>query len=317
VPAETPIASLLASRLVLVTGKGGTGKTTLAAALAVLAAARGRRVVVCELDVQRPGMTAIFGKIPEHEPREVRPNVFITNVRFADALVAFVRRVVPVGRVVKLILENRLLRRFVDVTPGALEFVVLARVAELRESYDLVIVDMPASGHAFSLLDITRSAIEMFRTGPIRRVAVDLRVMLQDEHTQTVFCALPEEMVVNETLETYARMKSARVLGGDSVAILNRATPPSLTAPELELIARLGDRELTPLQREFVVAGRWEAELEEATATAVVRLEEAFGDAPLLVPPNSTGGVPKSVVQGVAVYLGRGMGLSKRDLEWT
>lgn len=313
---ESPIASLLSARLVMVTGKGGTGKTTTAAALAVLGATKGRRVLLCELDMQRPGTTAVFGEMPTHEPREVRPNLFISNIAFREALAAFVRRVVPAGRVVQLVLDNPLVRRFIDVTPGSRELVTLSRIGEYREEYDLVIVDMPASGHAFSLLDILRSAIGLFRTGPVRHVAQHLRDVLHDDTTHVVFCALPEEMVINETLETRAKMQNARVLGGDSVAILNKATPPTLTETERELIRRLADRELTALQREFVLAGRWESELEAATAEAALRLADAFDAEPVLIPPSGPGGVPRHVVHGVAVHLGRAIGLSKRDIAW-
>lgn len=313
---EAPIASLLQARLVMVTGKGGTGKTTTAAALAVLGATRGRRVLLCELDMQRPGTTAVFGEMPAHEPREVRPNLFVSNVAFREALAAFIRRVVPAGRVVQLVLDNPLVRRFIDVTPGSRELVTLSRIGEFRDEFDIVIVDMPASGHAFSLLDILRSAIGLFRTGPVRRVAEDLRDVLHDDSTRVVFCALPEEMVVNETLETRAKMANAHLLGGDAIAFLNRATLPTLTGPERELIRRLGDRPLTDLQREFVLAGRWESELESATAEAQARLTHAFGAEPVLIPPSGPGGIPRHVVHGVAVHLGRQIGLSKRDIPW-
>jgi Mrp family chromosome partitioning ATPase len=310
------VASLLDSRLVMVTGKGGTGKTTYAAALAVLGAAKGRRTLLCEIDNQRPSMSAIFGTVPGYEPREVRPKLWISNIKFSEALGAFVHKLVPAGRVVKLVLDNKIVSRFLDFTPGSRELVTMSRLGSLVEEYDLVVVDMPASGHAFSLLDILRSAMGLFRSGPVRALATELRKVIQDPRTAMVFVAIPEEMVVNETLETYERMKTSELLGGAPAIFLNRATLPSLTADERELIGRLSKMELSPLQAEFVRAGRWEDELEQATATSRDRLVEAFPTAPVLVPPSGAGGVPRHVVAGVAVSLGRHVGITRRDLPW-
>jgi arsenite-transporting ATPase len=311
------VGSLLDSRLVMVTGKGGTGKTTYASALAVVAAAKGKRVLLCELDNQRPSTTAVFGVAPEHEPTEIWRDLHLSNIEFRPALSAFVHKMVPVRRVVVRVLENEVVNRFLDFTPGSRELVTLARLGELVNDYDLVVVDMPASGHAFSLLDILRSAIGLFRSGPVRKLAQDLRVLLHNERTRVVFVAIPEEMVVNETLETYAKMKKAAVLGGKPVVFLNRATLPSLTPEERELVRRLGQVELDPSAREFVRAGVWEDTLEQATAAARDRLAEAFPTAPVLVPPAGAGGVMRHAVASVAVHLGRQVGVTKRDLPWT
>jgi arsenite-transporting ATPase len=311
------VASLIDSRLVMVTGKGGTGKTTLAAALAVVAAAKGKRVLLCEVDNQRPSLTPIFGTMPGFKPVEVQKGLAISNILFAEALEDFIQNVVPVRRFVKMVLENKVVGRFLDFAPGTRELVALARLATLVQQYDLVVVDMPASGHAFSLLDIVRSAVGLFRSGPVRKLAEDLRALLRDRRSRVLFVGLPEEMVVNETLETLERMRRAEVLGGEPVAILNRATLPSLTDAERAFLKQLGGGELSSLEREFVRAGLWEDALEQATAESSERLARAFPEAPLLVPPSGPGGVPRHVVAGVAVHLGRSVGLTRRELPWT
>jgi len=310
------VSSLLESRLVMVTGKGGTGKTTYAAALAILGAAKGKRTLLCEIDNQRPSLTAIFGVVPEYVAREVRPGLAIANVTFSEAVGTFVEQMVPVRRVVKLVLENAVVQKFMDFAPGARELVTLSALVNRLDHYDLVVVDMPASGHAFSLLDILRSAMGLFRSGPVRKLAHDMRASILDLRTRMVFVALPEEMVVNETLETVERMRTSELLGGPPVAILNRATIPSMTEEERALIAKLGEQELTPLQEEFVRAGRWEDELEQATAEARDRLSKAFSEPPILVPPAGAGGVVRHVVASVAVHLGRQVGVTRRDLSW-
>ena len=310
------VQSLLDSRLVLVTGKGGTGKTSFSAALAILGAVQGRRTLLCEVDTQRPSMAAIFGQPPSTRPDPVFDNLDLVNVHWDAALADYVKRYIPVGRLVDRILENAVVRRFLDFAPGAREMFLLSRLAHLAEDYELVVVDMHASGHAFSMLDITRSAIGVFRSGPMLDRARELIDILKAETTRMVFVAIPEEMVVNETLETREQMEASNLLGGPSVVFLNRATLPSLTEEERTLLGRLSAVDLDPLAREFVRAGFWEDALEQATATSQERLDEVFPEPAVLVPPAATGGVPRHVVAGIAVHLGRMVGVTRRELPW-
>lgn len=308
---------LLQSRLLMVTGKGGTGKTTFAAALGVLASVKGKRVVVCEVDTQRPALPAIFQREVHFMPVEVAPNLAACNITWAEALQAYLGRSLPMKRLVKMVLDNPLISRLLDITPGSREVVILSRVGNLLEEYDLVVVDMPASGHAFSLLDILSTLLTLFRSGPVRARALELQAIIHDLRTRMVFLAIPEEMVVNETLETWGKMEKAGLLGGSPFVFLNRATLPSLTEEERALISRLAAQPLDPLQREFAQAGVWEDRLEVATSSASSRLEEAFGQEPLLVPPAGVGSNPRAVVGKVALHLGRAVGVSRKELPWT
>jgi anion-transporting ArsA/GET3 family ATPase len=309
--------ALLQNRLLLVTGKGGTGKTTFAAALATLAAASGRRTVLAEVDAQWSAMDAIFDAEVGFEPVEVRENLRVCNIRWEAALEAYLRGVVPMKRVVRLVLENAIVNRFLDFTPGSRELVMMSIIGNLVEENDLVVVDMPASGHAFALLDILRSAMGLFRSGPIRARTEQLVTLIRDKSTRMVLVGLPEEMVVNETLETFERMKEAGQLSGPPAVFINRSTMPSLSDDERELLRRLSEADLSPNQREFVAAGRWEDALEQATARAQQRLTEALPEPPVLVPPAGSGGIPREVVGSVVVNLGRRIGLTRRDIQWT
>jgi anion-transporting ArsA/GET3 family ATPase len=309
------LAELLDSQLVMVTGKGGTGKTTFAAALALLGAVRGRRTVLCEIDTQRPSMAAVFDITPVFEPTEVRENLHVCNISWDEALQAYLRGMIPMRRVVRMILDNVIVGRFLDFTPGSQELVSLSIVGNLCDEYDLVVVDMPASGHAFSLLDVTRSAMGLFRSGPVRRRAGELVELLHKESSRLVYVALPEEMVVNETIETFQKFEDSKLMGGAPMVFLNRATLPSLTDDERQLLARLSASDLDPLQTEFVKAGRWEDILEQATARSMDRLGEALPIDPVMIPPAN--GVPRHVVGGVAVHLGRLVGVTRRELSWT
>lgn len=306
------VEGLLEGRLLLVTGKGGTGKSTVAASLAVLAAARGRRVLLAELDMSRSAMAGIFGRPIGAEPVEVVPRLDVANVLYGPALEHFIGSVVPVGRVVKLVLDNPIVRRFLDFTPGAREMATLSRVVQYASEYDLVVVDLPASGHAFSLLDVTRSAMSLFRSGPMRDRVERVRAVLEKDSTRMALVALPEEMVVNETLETRDRFQAFGLLSRPPVVFLNRATLPTLTDDERTLLDRLEAAELDPLAAEFVRAGRWEDRLEQETAAALQRLGTDLK--PVLIPPTSEGGHPAEVLRSVAVNLGRLVGVTRRKL---
>ena len=262
------VQSLLDSRMLLVTGKGGTGKTSFSAALAVLGAAKGKRTLLCEVDTQRPSMAAIFGHPPQTQPEQVMESLDLVNVHWDVALSGYLQRYLPSKRLVDRILKNKVVRRFLDFAPGGRELFILSRLVDLAADYDLMVIDMHASGHAFSMLDITRSAMGVFRSGPMLARAEQLVQAVRDP--------------------------------GD----------------ERTLIRRLAEAELDPLAREFVRAGFWEDSLEQATEEAQQRLAEAFPEPPVLVPPAGAGGVPRLVVGGIAVHLGRMVGVTRRELPW-
>lgn len=313
-----PVAGLLDARLLLVTGKGGTGKTTFAAALALLGEARGRRVLLCEVDAQRPSLPAVLGLAgvgSGNAPQAVRPRLDVANVTWKASLNEFLATVVPSRRIVSMVLANQAVARFLDFTPGSREIVTLSAIASRTESYDLVVVDMPASGHAFSLLDITRSALGLFRSGPVRVRAEQLRSLLLDPQTRLALVALPEEMVVTETVETAERLRSFGLLSGAPTVLLNRATPPSMNDAERALLDRLAaSPQLDAVQREFVRAGRWEMALEVAAAEALSTLAAALDVQAVPVPPAPAGLPPSEVALHVATVLGRRVGLTRRDL---
>lgn len=302
----TPDASvLLDTRVLLLTGKGGTGKTTLAAAIGGLLAAQGRRVCVAELDSQRPALTSIFGVVPVYEPVEVRKNLSICNVEWAGALDDWLADVVAMPRVVRLIARNRVVSVFLEATPGARDLMLLMRVLRLAGRFDHLVVDLPASGNAVAMLSVAVTARRLFDAGPIRRCAEELVALLTAKDTALALVALPEDMVVNETIET--RHKVARDLLGMRVPLvfLNRSTPPTLTPDESSLLSALAALPHEGLAREVVAAGTWEEELENATRESLHRLVTEV-DAPVLaLPVLARGEGARRVVSQLAAALAR------------
>jgi MinD-like ATPase involved in chromosome partitioning or flagellar assembly len=285
---------LMAARLLFVTGKGGTGKTTIAMAMARAAAAQGRRVVLVEVDNQRPSLTEHFGQVPAYEPVNVAPNLWIGNVTWSEALAEWLGRFVPVQRVVKLVLGNRMVRLFLDVTPGSREVVTFARLQQLGEAFDLVVVDMPASGHAVSFFRVFTRASSLFTAGPVRATMDAALEILAAPSTHLVFASLPEEMVVNETIETWQRLREGIPSLSMPLVVLNQGLVPTLSPGEAVLIERLarqdpGSGEEGRRRAALLRAGRWEAQREQATGEAMERLQQCTTMALLVAPLMGTG----------------------------
>jgi anion-transporting ArsA/GET3 family ATPase len=234
--------SLLSDRTLLyVTGKGGVGKTTVAAALGLAAAQMGRRTIVCEV-AEQDRMSRAFarhGVRPEMEV-ELARDLWAITIDPQRALEEWLTR--QVGPAVKLLSHSHAFQYFVAAAPGAKELITIAKVWELAQPqrwdrhnrrYDLVVVDAPASGHGIAMLTTPRTFGEVARVGPIRRQAEKVSALLTDPaRTGYVAVALPEEMPVNETLDLEGRLRAAVGLGLDAV-VVNGMWPERFTAHDI------------------------------------------------------------------------------------
>lgn len=239
------MANLLDKRLLFLTGKGGVGKTTTSAAIARLAAERGKRVLVCEIDTE-PYMGRLFG---EHaigfEPTRVAQNIYAASLIGMECMRKFVARFVPGRRVADLIMKNRVARIFFEAAPSVMEAVIFDEIAALatahKPAFDLVIVDLPASGHAVTFLNVPKSMVEMVRVGELAKRMRTLAELIADPtKTELLLVSLPEEMSVNETLELWQKAKDTVDAPLRSV-IVNGARHPGLQRLDYdELIALQG-----------------------------------------------------------------------------
>jgi anion-transporting ArsA/GET3 family ATPase len=234
------------ARLVVVTGKGGTGKTTVAAGLAVAAAGRGRRVLVAEVE-GRQGLAGLFGR-PELEHREVRvgDGVHALAVDPDESLREYLARYgfAPLAR---LLTWSHLNRFITAAAPGLGDVLLVGKVweAATREArpgsaaYDLVVLDAPPTGRVVPFLRAPETVAELARVGPIRSQADRVRALLDDPGlTAVVLTCLPEELPVTETLEGVAALRRAGLPVAGVVA--NRVTGDRLggRAGRLAALAR-------------------------------------------------------------------------------
>ena len=206
-----PLAFFATSRLVIVAGKGGVGKTTVTAALAAAAAKSGLRVLIVEVE-GKSGLGRLFGVGPlrydELVLLEAEANgpgrVVARTITPNDALLEYLedhgmRR-----------LSNRLVRGgALDVVataaPGIEDILVLGKVKQLERSggVDLILLDAPAAGHAITFLESARGLLDAVTVGPINTQARDVMELLTDpERCSVLLVTLPEETPVNELVDT-------------------------------------------------------------------------------------------------------------------
>jgi anion-transporting ArsA/GET3 family ATPase len=232
-------------RLLYVTGKGGVGKTTVAAALGLAAAEAGRRTIVCEVADQDRVSRAFQrqGVVPETEV-ELAENLWAITIDPQQALEEWLGRQIG-GTGLRVLARSSAFQYFVAAAPGAKELITIAKVWELAQSerwdrsgrtYDLVVVDAPSSGHGLAMLTTPRTFGEIARVGPIRRQAYRVRDLLADtEQTGYVAVAQPEEMPVNETLDLERKLPEA-VGSGLEAIVVNALWPERFSAADAEML---------------------------------------------------------------------------------
>jgi anion-transporting ArsA/GET3 family ATPase len=219
--------SLLDRQLLFVTGKGGVGKTTTAAALADLAARQGRRVLVCEMDAK--GAIAAAFEVPElrFEASQVRPGLYAMAMNTEDSLREYLKvmaRIPVVGRIGPL---AHMFDFVADAAPGVKEILAIGKLCfEVREGhYDLVVVDAEASGHIVAQIDAPRAIRELVQVGPVReQTEWMLQILADHERTGLVVVTTPEEMPVTESIELVDKVRTTTDVDVAGV-IVNRMLP--------------------------------------------------------------------------------------------
>jgi hypothetical protein len=246
------VAGLLDRRLIVVTGKGGVGKTTVAAALGLVAARSGCRTLVCEVADQER-IAGIFGtRRAGSEEVAIEPRLHAFSIDPDEAIAEWLRYQLRSRTLAGLLGGSRVFQYLAAAAPGLTELVTVGKVWELAQlerktprstPYDLVIVDAPATGHGLALLRAPRTYSELARVGPIHRQAGIIDGFLHDRRQTAVLAvALAEEMPVSETIELERNLREDVGLELDQI-LVNGVLPKRLTAEEartLETIAGEG-----------------------------------------------------------------------------
>lgn len=276
-------ANLLGHRFLFVVGKGGVGKTTVGAAIALAAASRGKRVLLAMCNAKER-VSSLLG-VPPIGSRNVPvlPNLDVVNMVPREALEEYGLMVLRSRTLFKAVFESSMVSALLRGTPGIEAWSMLGKAyfhtKETLESgrprYDLVIVDAPATGHGLEMLRVPRIITDVAPPGLLRREAEEAVGLFRDpERAGVVIVTLAEEMPVQESIELHGILRTELVLPV-KLLVVNQVLPRLFQPAERDAVEALPDAlapdaALLPL----AVAGRARAAREAIQEASLARLTE-------------------------------------------
>jgi len=235
-------------RLHIVTGKGGTGKTTVAAALALALASGGERVLLCEVE-GRQGIASLFDVAPlPYEERRVAVGpgggeVVALAIDVEAALLEYLDMFYRLGRAGKALDRFGAIDFATTIAPGVRDVLLTGKVYEATRrhdhgepAYDAVVLDAPPTGRIGHFLNVNEEVAGIAKVGPIRRQADSIMRLLRSDLSQVHFVTSLEEMPVQETLDSMAELTRLGLPMGS--IIVNMARQPELSPADLEAACR-------------------------------------------------------------------------------
>ena len=225
-------------RFVVIFGKGGVGRSTVASALGLMAARSGLRTVIAEFSTTS-SLPRLFNRDGGgYLPVQLTENLYTVGVRPEPALHEYAIRKVRFEAIYKLVFENPAMKKVLGNVPGLSELLVLGKAFDLeremdpqgKRAWDLVIVDAPATGHGISLFRLPQVLLELVQTGPLADEARAMRDLLWDRARTVVhLVSLAEELPAQETREL-ARATRDKLRMPLGTLFINRVWPER--APE-------------------------------------------------------------------------------------
>jgi anion-transporting ArsA/GET3 family ATPase len=229
--------AILNRRLLIISGKGGVGKTTISAALGAMAARHDLRVLVAEVE-GKAALSSLLGSGPlTSEPRELRPGLFAMNISPEDALREYFEVQFHAKRLTRPLVSSQLVYYVTHAAPGLRDILMLGKIWYMvarKGQFDLAVLDTPAAGHAVSMLRSPQGFLDAVPVGTLATHARRVLDWLRDQDQVAVhLTSLAEETPVNETLET-AELLAQRVQMPVECVYLNMLYPPVADDPALE-----------------------------------------------------------------------------------
>ena len=288
-------AALADKRFLIVTGKGGVGKTTVCAAEALALAAKGKRVLVCMCNAKERLSAMLGSELIGPQVKSVAPNVWAVNMDPELALAEYGMMALHSKTLFKLLFDNKYVRTFFRAVPGMQEWTLLGKAwwhtTETREDgswlYDVVILDAPATGHGLDMLRVPKIILDLVPPGLLRRDAERAWKMFQDPAMcAVVLVTLPEEMPTTETIELAKALRDELNLPIGKI-VVNGVLPPLFSRAERVAIEALGPVKgdaRDSAENAALAAGRSRATRERVQAESLHRLAEELPISPSFLP---------------------------------
>ena len=253
------------ARLHFVSGKGGTGKTTVAAALALTLASEGKRVLLVECE-ERQAIAQLFD-VPPLPPTDTQlvameggGTVWALALQIEHALLEYLDMFYNLGFAGRAIKKVGAIDFVTTVAPGLKDVLVTGKIKERviatdkkgARLYDAIVVDSPPTGRIGNFLDVTTAMRDLAKSGPIRNQSEGVSALLHSADTMVHLCTLLEAMPVQETIEAVAELRGKGLHVG--AIIINRANPAYLPESESDAIAE-GSIDSARIEKSLVAAG--------------------------------------------------------------
>lgn len=289
--------TLQARRAILVTGKGGVGKTTVSAALARHFARQGRRVLATEMAKEGDEASALGDAlgVPRlgEQPVAVDANLSAMLLTPTVGHQQFLRDVLPMKLLADAAMKSGAIRRFLSAAPTFPEMGVLYRLLDLvrqkrrdgTDEHEVIIVDLPATGHALALAQIPASLLRVIPTGPVADAVREGLAFLRDaSRVGSVVVTLPETLPVSEAIELVQGIRENEIPLAH--VVVNRVPFDPFTPEEREAVRRmlhgqpptLGERSVERIDRARVSIAR----LASAVDVPITTLHDVWLDGPRL-----------------------------------
>jgi anion-transporting ArsA/GET3 family ATPase len=285
-------ARLETKRFLVVTGKGGVGKTTVCAAEALALAQKGKRVLVCMCNAKERLSAMLGSELIGPQVTSVAQNVWAVNMDPEVAVEEYGSLMIKSRALYKLLFDNKYVRTFFRAVPGMHEWAMLGKAwwhtTETRDDgspkYDIVILDAPATGHGLDMLRVPKVILDVVPPGILRRDAERAWALFQDpENCAVVLVTLPEEMPTTETIELAKALREELKLPIGKV-VVNCVLPPLFSKEERSELADADELSGGTGAAAVLASAKSRATRERTQAEALHRLSQELPISPSFLP---------------------------------
>jgi anion-transporting ArsA/GET3 family ATPase len=286
------MSSLADKRFLIVTGKGGVGKTTVAAAEAVALANKGKRVLVAMCNAKERLSAMLGSDLIGSDVVPVAHNIWAVNMDPEKAMEEYGILTLKSRALYKTLFDNKYVRTFLRAVPGMHEWAMLGKAwyhtTETRDDgsnrFDVVILDAPATGHGLDMLRVPKVITDVTPPGILRRDAERAFQLFQDpKNCAVVLVTLPEEMPTSETIELAHALTTELKLPIGKI-VVNGVLPPLFSREERAMLEAIKDTPPASKGDAAVLAGRDRATRERVQAESLNRLSKELPVSPAFLP---------------------------------